>query len=317
LKFFALRAADPSERDKLTELAGPSNALFMRQNLNISDVLEIYRSVNFKNEDMALFIGLLKQLFPRYYSISSSPNYSKGIVRITYKVVKYYNSMNKRREGVSSSFLATRKHKDVLNVRIQKSTFKMPEDPTVPMIMIGAGTGVTPFVGFTEERLHQKTKGTVGKSVILYGCSAKTAMIEADLWEKGIMDGILDRVITAFSKETPTKLYVQDQIVAHFDTVWNLIESGACIYSCGDVKVGLAVKETLIECISKKNKITKAQATEYIQKLQTGKRYFRSEWGLQESPNKTIAKARFKMWVKSVIAVLRFTKLGKKNAIKE
>jgi len=184
--------------------------------------------------------------------------------------------------------------------------------------MIAAGTGISPFLGFTEEKIHQKTMGTIGKSVIVYGCSTKASMVENDFWEKGLLDGVLDSVITAFSKETETKVYVQDQIIAHFDNLWSLIEAGACIYSCGDVKVGTAVKDAITTSIAKKNDWTTHQATEYVQKMVVSRRYNRSEWGLQEAPSKTIAKARFRLWVTSVLAMLRFmrvNKFGKKNAV--
>jgi len=311
LKFFALHSPSKSDQDALTDLAGPSNASFVRQNMSIMDVLEKFSTVNLKQEDLVIFLGLLKNLQPRYYSISSSPNLSKGIIRITYKLVRYHNSMNIRHQGVCSSYLASRSPKDLISVKVQRSTFHLPVDNQVPIIMIAAGTGISPFIGFTEERIFQKNMGLIGKSVVVYGCSSKAAMVENTLWERGLMDGVLHSVITAFSKETQEKIYVQDQIAAKFDDLWPLIESGACIYSCGDVKVGQAVKEALISSISKKNSWTVNQSSDFIQKLGQEKRYHRSEWGLQENPSKTIARARFRLWVRSIMAMFRFVNLAK------
>ena len=306
LKFFALHAKEQKEQDKLTELATTSNAKFAMQNLAILDVLELFPSIRLSPDQLPVFLGLLKDLRPRYYSIASSPNHSKGIIRITYKLVRYDNSV-KRREGVCSSFLASRKEKDSIYIKIQTSTFRIPDDPAVPIIMIGAGTGVSPFIGFTEERQAQKTmEKNVGKSTFVYGCSTRDSMIESEFWEKSLMNGVLDSVITAFSKETSQKVYVQDQIEANFDKLWQMIEEGAYVYSCGDVKVGTAVKEAITNAIAKKNKWTTVQAADYVKKMVTGKRYHRSEWGLQENPHKTIKTARFRLWAKSVFAMVRW-----------
>lgn len=110
---------------------------------------------------------------------------------------------------MASSFLATRKPKDKVPIKVQPSTFRLPDDPTVPVIMIGAGTGVSPFMGFIEERRHLKASKNIGKSVLIYGCASRAAMVGKDLWDKELLDGVLDDVILAFSQEGEKRVYVQ------------------------------------------------------------------------------------------------------------
>jgi sulfite reductase alpha subunit-like flavoprotein len=95
LKLFALHAKNANSQQELLDFAEASNVKFMRSNLNIADVLELYPDVQLPNdsETLAIFLGLLKPLTPRYYSISSSPSTSKGIIRITYRLVTYLNSL--------------------------------------------------------------------------------------------------------------------------------------------------------------------------------------------------------------------------------
>jgi cytochrome P450/NADPH-cytochrome P450 reductase len=95
LKFFALHAKNPNSQKELVDFAEASNEKFMRCNLNIADVLELYPDVQLPNdaETLAIFLGLLKPMRPRTYSISSSPSSSKDIIRITYRLVTYRNSL--------------------------------------------------------------------------------------------------------------------------------------------------------------------------------------------------------------------------------
>ena len=39
---------------------------------------------------------------------------------------------------------------------VKNSNFDMPETHDVPMIMVGPGTGVVPFIGFMQERTTAK-----------------------------------------------------------------------------------------------------------------------------------------------------------------
>ena len=54
--------------------------------------------------------------------------------------------------------------------------FHLPDDITVPVILIGPGTGVAPFIGFLDHRAEerrQQADATFGDMWLLYGCRHK------------------------------------------------------------------------------------------------------------------------------------------------
>jgi cytochrome P450/NADPH-cytochrome P450 reductase len=47
----------------------------------------------------------------------------------------------------------------------------MPECHDTPIIMVGPGTGIVPFIGFLEERTIAKANGEIlGEALLFYGC---------------------------------------------------------------------------------------------------------------------------------------------------
>ena len=56
-------------------------------------------------------------------------------------------------------------------INVRRSKFRLPKDSSVPIVMIGPGTGVAPFRAFVHERALQSRLGReVGKTTLFYGC---------------------------------------------------------------------------------------------------------------------------------------------------
>merc|ERR1712232_473914 len=73
--------------------------------------------------------------------------------------------------GVVSHQLQRSKQGDRLPAFFRKSTFKLPADPSAPLLMIGPGTGLAPFRGFLQERAALAASGVkLGPAHLFFGC---------------------------------------------------------------------------------------------------------------------------------------------------
>src|SRR6202011_5383385 len=184
------------------------------------------------------YLEMLSLLAPRYYSISSSPSVDPSRCSVTVGVVEGPASSGRGAyKGICSNYLAGRRAGETIHatVRETKAGFRLPEDPSVPIIMVGPGTGLAPFRGFLQERAALKSKGVgLGPAMLFFGCRHPDQdYLYADELKSFEASGITE-LHTAFSRAASPKTYVQDLVAAQKDRVWNLVENGAIIYVCGD-----------------------------------------------------------------------------------
>jgi cytochrome P450/NADPH-cytochrome P450 reductase len=185
------------------------------------------------------YLEMLPPLRPRYYSISSSPRQEARRCSITVAVVEGpARSGRGTFHGVCSGHLLHRAENDLVHafVKDTKSAFRLPEDPAIPIVMVGPGTGFAPFRGFLQERAVLRTQGrTVGPALLFFGCRhPKQDFIYEDELRAFVKEGVA-RVFACFSRVAgEPRTYVQDQIRQQRALVWQLIQEGAVVYVCGD-----------------------------------------------------------------------------------
>ncbi len=237
------------------------------------DILDFMKlDTNFKF-DLVHFLSLLKPLQHRAYSVASSNLVYKNTVHLSISTQRW---KRKSREygGVCSTFLSDRCEigTRVKIFLIPNKLFKLPEDQTKPIIMIGPGTGVAPFLSFIQERKYLKSNG---KNWLFFGAQTKK---DDFIYEDQILnfhkDNTLNNLDTAFSRDQKKKVYVQDKIYQRSDEFFKWLENGAIIYVCGDAqKMAKDVEATIIKTIKKELKCNDKKALEYLKTLKKNKRY--------------------------------------------
>lgn len=147
------------------------------------------------------FVEGLNKVQPRYYSISSSSLVQKKKISITAVVesvqipgrvdalkgvtTNYLLALMQKQHGVSNpdpygltyNITGPRNRYDGVHVpvHVRNSNFKLPSDPSRPIIMVGPGTGVAPFRAFVQERAAQAKAGEkVGRTLLFFGCRKQT-----------------------------------------------------------------------------------------------------------------------------------------------
>ena len=229
------------------------------------------------------YLEMLSLLAPRYYSISSSPSGDASRCSVTVGVVEAPASSGRGiYKGICSNYLAGRRIGETIHATIRetKAGFRLPDDASVPIIMVGPGTGLAPFRGFLQERAALKAKGAkLGPAMLFFGCRhPEQDYLYADELKAFAADGITE-LHTAFSRGEGPKTYVQNLVAAQKDRVWSLIEQGAIIYVCGDGgKMEPDVKAALVAIYRERKGADAEAAQRWIDDLGTKNRYVLDVW---------------------------------------
>lgn len=221
------------------------------------------------------FVDCLRKLPPRLYSIASSPKAHEGEVHLTVAAVRY-NTYDKDRKGVASTYLADfAKEGDKVLVYVHKNkNFRLPEDASTPVIMVGPGTGIAPFRAFIEERAET---GNEGGSWLFFGDQRYSYdfLYQLELQDH-LKEGSLTKLDVAFSRDQPQKIYVQDRMRERAAEIWQWLEKGAYFYVCGDAQYMAAdVHQALIDIAASEGGKSPEDAKAFVDQLKKDKRYQR------------------------------------------
>lgn len=239
------------------------------------DALDLISLIPEGSLNAAEFVGLLKPLQHRAYSISSSPKEAEGHVHLTVASVRY-QAANRDRGGVCSTYMTDRVAEGAsagIFVSPNKA-FRVPGNDDAPMIMVGPGTGIAPFRAFLQER---RARGAKGRNWLFFGDQRRESdFIYEDELSTMSRDGLLTRLDLAFSRDQHAKIYVQTRMKENGKALFSWLEDGASFYVCGDAsRMARDVDTALSEIIAEHGGMTAEKAADYLASLKKDKRYLR------------------------------------------
>ncbi|KFM72827.1 Methionine synthase reductase, partial [Stegodyphus mimosarum] len=242
-----------------------------KPSLSLWDILFHFKSCLPPVERILEYLPALR---PRFYSVASSPLIDDSQFTVLFNVLKIYKGDGRmtEREGVCTGWL------NVLSSEIQKASepsldtivngisslnlsskaisifvykrqsshFYFPENLDCPVIMVGPGTGLAPFIGFLKHRENlMKTENldsNIGETWLFYGCRYKNKdFLYKEELERFQSCGVLTHLKVSFSREicsfcNKMTKYVHENIRQHAEGIAAAVKAGSKIFVCGDAK---------------------------------------------------------------------------------
>ncbi len=220
-------------------------------------------------------LAALRPLTPRLYSIASSPALvGPDEVHLTVAVVEYL-AHGSTHVGAASAFLADAGDDARVPLFVESNErFRLPADGSRDVIMIGPGTGVAPFRAFVQER---QASGAGGRNWLFFGNRhfQQDFLYQVE-WQEALRSGALDRLDLAFSRDSASKVYVQQRLREQGRELYAWLREGAHLYVCGDAThMARDVHETLVDIIASHGGLSIEDAGSWLGELLQQGRYAR------------------------------------------
>ncbi|XP_055908983.1 NADPH-dependent diflavin oxidoreductase 1 isoform X2 [Eupeodes corollae] len=269
----ALNCKDELEKEKLEEFTTSEGLeeLIAYANRPRRSILEIL--YDFRHATAALTLPILFELFqiiqPRSFSIASVPE--AGTLDLLVAVVEYKTKLSTPRRGLCSNWLKHLAIGDEILGTIKQGTLVFPKDPSTPMIMVGPGTGIAPFLSFIAMRENSAQINTDAKSIVFFGCRNKEKdYFCREYFERFEAKGVA-KCFTAFSRDQENKVYVQHLIKDNSSLLKDLIlnKTAVVMVAGSSNNMPKSVKEAFTELLDDEL---------YIEKMIKTNRYQEETW---------------------------------------
>jgi sulfite reductase (NADPH) flavoprotein alpha-component len=195
------------------------------------------------------------------------------------KVVTHtWKTPNKEhRIGQCSRYLESLKPGDVVVGALRPSVLVPPEDATKPVVMVGLGTGLAPFVAFLQHGLQSRLLGEqVGPRYLAFGARSwqeYSSAAEITAYNHGAQP-LLTHLRLAFSRDSAAKVYVQHKLAEDAEIIADmLLRQCGSFYLCGGVQPVPAIKAALLAAFEEYGGMSAHEAAIMLEKMKTEERY--------------------------------------------
>lgn len=238
---------------------------------SIVDVLEKYKSAQLKFEQ---FISLCPNIFPRYYSICSSPLVSADTLQIVYADDRKVDKNGKLFEGLCTKYMSNLKQGDVLVINHPISTMKA-DNHEDPILLVGLGTGLGVIRGILQQRQMYKKKGkNIGKALLFVGVRHENKdFLFKDEFKELEKEGLVE-IIPAFSMDQEKFISVIDKMEEFPNKVYDTLRNGGQYFYCGlGGLIPGQIEQAIIHAISSSAGISSVAANQAIKYLKSQEKW--------------------------------------------
>uniref|UniRef100_A0A5S6Q308 NADPH-dependent diflavin oxidoreductase 1 n=1 Tax=Trichuris muris TaxID=70415 RepID=A0A5S6Q308_TRIMR len=271
-------AEDDIQKEKLVELSSAEGQEELHDYCTRPrrTALEVMRdfALTVSKVPLEAWFDLLGTIRPRSFSIASCVNTHEHLELIV-AVVNYRTRMATPRLGLCSNWLARLAPGAVVEAWIKQGSLAFPAIE-VPVVLVGAGTGLSPLRSFLHFRSHRGVRS----SWLFFGCRyrEKDWLCEEDL-RKLVNNGTLAMSV-AFSRDQPEKVYVQDKLRKQQALLYDLIYGrDAMVFVTGRAKdMPQQVQEAIKDILKAEGGFNDKEAQKYIREMDTSMRLQLEVW---------------------------------------
>ena len=237
----------------------------LRDNRGIATILRDFPSIRINPTTLIARLGPIK---PRLYSIANSAVGSAASASICMSILYGPAPDGRPWYGTNSYFMDQSLVGDRVPLFIQKSSIRLPPNPSSPLIMVGVGTGISLFRSFWQERCRSEVSS--GPNLLFYGCNGLTD----ELYREEIESVPNLTVFRSHTFDPAEPTFVQYRFAQQGPELVDLIlNQGAFLYVCGHKALGCAIQDTLLTSLRKHGSMHYHEAVAYLNHLKATSRF--------------------------------------------